>query len=98
MDKLQKELEDHEQQSINDKENYYSCLNNKQSIISENQVITERISTLNDYIERYEKEKEEIIQKLNILSEQRNNLEIQLREHQIDKNKNDEKIKSLEFL
>lgn len=97
LDKLQKELEDHEQQSINDKENYYSCLNNKQSIISENQVITERISTLTDYIERYEKEKEEIIQKLNILSEQRNNLEIQLREHQIDKNKNDEKIKSLEF-
>jgi len=98
LDKLQKELEEHEQQSINDKDNYYNCLNNKQSLISENQVLTERISTLRDYIERYEKEKEEIIEKLKVLNDQRNTLEIQLKEQQLDKNKNDERIKSLELL
>lgn len=97
LDKLQKELEDHEQQSINDKENYFNCLNNKQSLISENQVLTERMSTLTDYIERYEKEKEEITHKFQNLSEQRNTLEIQLKEQQLDKNKNDEKIKSIEL-
>ena len=57
LDKLQNELENHEQQSINDKDNYYNCLNNKQSILSENQVLNERISTLTGYIERYERKR-----------------------------------------
>lgn len=97
LDKFQKELEDHEQQSVNDKESYYSCLNSKQSLISENQLLTERISTLKDYINRYEKEKDEILEKLNNLNTQRTNLELQLKEQQIDKSKNDEKIKGLEL-
>ena len=41
----------------NDKDNYYNCLNNKQSILSENQVLNERISTLTGYIERYERKR-----------------------------------------
>lgn len=97
LDKLQNELENHEQQSINDKDNYYNCLNNKQSILSENQVLNERISTLTGYIERYEREKEDIFNKLKDLNNQRDNLEIQLKEKQENKDKNDNQIKSLEL-
>ena len=64
LDGLYKELEEHEQKSSEDKEKYYGSVNKKQAVLSENQVLSERISNLKDYISKYEKEMQQISSKI----------------------------------
>lgn len=96
LDKLYVELEMHEQQSSSDREKYYASLNTKQGILSENQVLTERITNLRDYIAKYEKEKEEIASKISDISIQRNNLEEEFKKVQAEQFETDSGIKRLE--
>ncbi|WP_139904537.1 chromosome segregation protein SMC [Clostridium thermarum] len=96
LDVLNKELEEHEQQSLSDKERYYNSLNVKQSILSNNQVLAERIANLKDNISKYEKEIEELDGKILAQNALKTKLDEELGKCQQDKFKTDEEIKVLE--
>jgi chromosome segregation protein len=96
LDVMYKELEEHEEQSINDKEQYYNSLNVKQGILSSNQVLTERVVNLKDNISKYQKEIDELAEKILSQTIQRNQMDEELIKYQRNKLKTDEEIKLLE--
>ena len=96
LDKMHKELEEYEAQSLADKELYYSNINLKQSIVSSNQVLSERVINLEENISKYLREKEELSVRHRSLIEQRSQMEEELNKCQQDKLQTDEEIKGLE--
>ncbi|MDP4087954.1 MAG: chromosome segregation protein SMC [Bacillota bacterium] len=96
LDKLYEELEEHEKLSASDREKYYTSLNMKQKVLSENQVFTERIANYKENIARYEKEKADLSVKLSEASLQRVTLEEEFKKIQAEQSETKDGIIRLE--
>ncbi|OPJ61782.1 chromosome segregation protein SMC [Clostridium oryzae] len=69
--KLYDEVEENENRSASDKEKYYSFLNERQDLVSKNNVLQERINNLNENIKKYEDEKKQIEAQMGKLESER---------------------------